>query len=439
MTTFITFSISKGITMDLTPLRHIVARRRPQFNAHFALEGGYFPGMPFPALVLRAPILDRPTPQGITLSPERAGTNPPPAGGLGMSACRFMYRNLANQPDQISPSSARPGLVGMPVAKAQGAALAYAAGAHTGNQEQVFLVEIDSLAAGEAIGQATYRWRRGSATDWEETGVATGYNLLELADGVAVKWSAGSGTDFVLGDCWTILATRSQGAAALLDTDRDTAWQAMGVAEESLTMDLGQSALIQALVLSDHNLSAQATATLIAADNAGFDAPSLSRSLSITTPHLVHYLEHQARYWRLSLQDPGNTASGLSASTLYLGSIFQPSRMFSARYVRSLTAGRSTTSTDAGKTAGHATGLSQAWQVSFNGLTQDDMASLEEMYRAIHDPSSGRLTPLFFAPFVEQPGATIYCLPGETLSPSATHLGRYSLSLTLTEMVRTHV
>lgn len=359
-----------------------------------------------------------------------------------MSACRFLHDNLLSNPAMITPSSAQPGLVGMPVANSSGTAVAYATGAHTGGQDQVFLLEIDSLAGGNQVEQASFRWRRGTAPAWEETGVPTCYNLRHLADGVQIKWSSGQGADFVLGDAWTILATRAAGAAALLDTDRDTAWQALGCADESLDLDLGQEQEALALVLGDHNLGSGAVVTLLAGDNPGLAAPSLSLSLPVASPHLTAFFQHSARYWRLRLQDPDNPQAALRAGGLYLGGYFQPSRMFSAGYTTSLTAGRSTTSTDAGKTSGHATGLAQSWQISFSGLTAQDMAGFQALHRAVHDTESGLLSPFYFTPFVElaaQDNGSVYCLPGESLSGSHQHMGRYSLSLSLSEMVRTHV
>ncbi|CAO0822013.1 hypothetical protein DFAR_2770034 [Desulfarculales bacterium] len=55
--------------------------------------------------------------------------------------------------------------------------------------------------------------------------------------------------------------------------------------------------------------------------------------------------------------DPQNPGRAVSASLLYLGGDFQPSRMFASRYGRNWLAGRSTTATDAGKVAGPTRGL----------------------------------------------------------------------------------
>lgn len=357
-----------------------------------------------------------------------------------MSICRFYYQNLLSDPAQVTVSSARPGMVGMPVAKAQGTAVAYAAGQHQGGQDQVFVVEIDSVAAGEGVGQATFRWRRASLADWERRGLPTQRQFLDLADGVRVKWVSGQGPDFARGDSWSILAGGNQGPALLLDRDRDTTWQAQGCQSESLSLDLGASRPVAALLLADHNLSDKARVSLLAGDQPDqWQAPAFSQELAITRPHLCAWPGASYRHWRLLLEDPQNQDGSLSASLLYLGDYFQPSRMFAAPYGRTWLAGRSTTATDAGKVAGSTRGLAQSWRISFRGLNQGDVAGFQALYQAINDPVRGRLNPLFFTPFDDDPSGTLYCLPGASLTPVYQHLGSYALDLELEEVVRTHV
>jgi hypothetical protein len=179
-----------------------------------------------------------------------------------MSSCRFMYENFISGPEGLSVSSAQPGLVGSPAPQALGSAVCYADGEHTGSQDQVFTLEIDSIDTGSEVGQASFRWKRASADGWEASGLSTTSNLLTLTDGVRIKWVSGTGQDFYKGDAWHILAVGSQGAAALMDRDRDTAWRATGCAAEHLTADLDEAQEVKALVLADHNLSDGATAIL---------------------------------------------------------------------------------------------------------------------------------------------------------------------------------
>lgn len=183
-----------------------------------------------------------------------------------MSTCRFMFSNLIPGPSALGVSSARPGMVGSPAAEALGSATCLAAGAHTGALDQVLVVEIDSLAAGDEVGLATFRWKREGAGAWEASGVVTSVSLTPLADGVSVKWVPGPGQEFYKGDRWSILATGCQGPQALMDRDRDTAWRSLETAEQFIEADLGQAREVRALVLADHNLGDTATATLKARD-----------------------------------------------------------------------------------------------------------------------------------------------------------------------------
>lgn len=356
-----------------------------------------------------------------------------------MGACRFMYQNLITGPELISVSSARPGLVGMPAPVAAGSATAYGLGSHEGAQDQLFMVEIDSVSAGPEVGQASFRWQRAASESWEGAGITTSATPVSLADGVSVKWSAGDGNDFELGDAWSLLATRSFGRASLLDADRDREWQSTGCADESITVDLGQAAQATCLVLGDHNLSASATITLMADDGADWQDPAWSSGPGLNSGHLTVYFDQSFRHWRLRLQDPANPDGYLRASLLYLGDYFEPSRGFSARYTRTTVAGRTTTASDAGKLSGGATGLGENWALAFNGLSQTDLDEFLAMYRAIHDAATGRLTPIFFAPFVGQPAETLYCLPQASLGRTQTHQGAFALELGLEEVVRTNV
>ncbi|MFH1058749.1 MAG: hypothetical protein V1797_08735 [Pseudomonadota bacterium] len=671
-----------------------------------------------------------------------------------MSQCSFLYQNLIADPGQIRLSSAQPGMVGTPVPRALGTATALSGGEHSGDQDQVFVVEIDSVAAGPAIGQASFRWRRGDASGWEGAGLPTSTALTALADGVGITWQAGAGPDFSLGDAWTILAMRNQGPAMLTDADRDTEWVSQGSAGECLILDAGQAAANPVLAILDHNLSdaaqvslepdlvfhpapaggslgaerawdqaaidggfpqtqgrlqlrwtpgvaytglpmatnlctnynanptgltgmgkiGDAAATLTVVDDSaalaeaglswlcssgkvykldnsagtgwvvvtinhrylaliphslsvwmrvtgsgngaslcwGYDiaplhtpvthadyrrvkaenrtppatavvtclraeahsvvyfvlnqveeggsashevvvagasatssayqplvtqdgrrrsllyyvadpshghlacfdgvntaqkaldwtagaaydialtwgaaglslgvdggaaataafagsfplaesltllpgspasqavdlaslklyassSPAAAVQPALTRPHLVQIAQGQTRRWGLILHDPANPEGCLRASLVHLGPAFSPSRTFRSSYQRSLVAGRSTTATDAGKVTGSTRGLAEAWQISFRGLTEADIAGFEAMFAAIHDPGQGRLNPVIFIPFGDDPGRCLYCLPGAQLTPQQRHAQSYELALSLEEVIKSHV
>ena len=356
-----------------------------------------------------------------------------------MSTCRFMHQNLITGPDMLDVSSALSGPVGMPAPRAAGSAVAYAGGQHSASRDQAFLLEIDSVGAGAEVGQATFRWKRGQMQSWEGAGLATSTAMTELTDGVSVKWVSGIGDDFVLGDGWTIVCPANEGPVRLLDGDRDTLWKATGCAAEHLTVDLGAATAATSLILADHNLSDSATVNLLADDGADWGDPAFSTAVTVNRPHLAAFFEHTARYWRLEISDPANADGYVSASMLHLGPHLSPSRNFSARYGRTLAAGRQLNVTDAGKVAGSVKALGHSFTLPFSGLSDSDASGLEQMLSAVHDAGAGRLRPLFFTPLDSDPAGTYYCLPGAKLALSGQHQGRWSASLVLEEVVRTNV
>lgn len=356
-----------------------------------------------------------------------------------MSSCRFMHQNLITSPEMLAVSSALPGAVGMPAPRAAGSAIAYAGGQHSASRDQAFLLEIDSVAAGAEVGLATFRWKRSHLENWEASGLATSTSMTALADGVSVKWVSGIGDDFAVGDGWTIVCPANEGPVRLLDGDRDTVWTATGCANEHLTVDLGSAMQATSLILADHNLTDSTTVRLMADDAALWTDPAFSATMAVTRPHMVAFFDQTRRYWRLEISDPANSNGYISAGMFHLGPHLSPSRNFSARYSRTLAAGRQLNVTDAGKVAGSAKALGHSFELPFSGLNDADTADLEQMLASVHDTEAGRLRPLFFTPLADDPAGTYYCLPGAELALRGQHQGRWSASLILEEVVRTNV
>ncbi len=168
-----------------------------------------------------------------------------------------------------------------------------------------------------------------------------------------------------------------------------------------------------------------------------WEHPDYSQAMSITSPHLVHFLDASHRHWRLELSDPGNPDGALAASLLYLGGYFEPERTFAAGFTRGTVAGRRLTTSDAGKVSGSATALATYYELSFPRLGPADADAFEAMMAAIHPHLPGGLRPLFFTPFSGQPEETLYCLPSSQLTRRRLAGGRWDLGLRLEEVVRT--
>jgi hypothetical protein len=350
--------------------------------------------------------------------------------------CRFLANNLADDPGNVAVSSARTGLVHMPAPEAAGTAVCYATGDYTGALDQIFRIEIDSIQEGQEVGEATFRWKRESTESYEASGVTTSSDMIELTDGVWIKWTSGPGNDFEEGDGWKILATRNFGVQALTDRDRDSYWETGGCADENITADCGEAVQITALVLADHNLTDAATVTLMANPTDEWGAPAWQQPLSITKPHLVAWLNQTYQFWRLALADAANPDGVIRASMLYLGTYFEPSRTYLLQHGETVNATRRTNTAYGGKITGSSGALSNDLALPFVGLSDADKIGFKEWHRAVHDQESGALNPMFFVPAANDPAGMIYCTPPASLPFNQTARGRHSISLQLTEVVK---
>ena len=222
-------------------------------------------------------------------------------------------------------SSTAAGQVGHPLKLGLGVAAAVTGGQYTG-PERSYTVEIDSLAAGTEVGQASFRWRTSdSGGVWEETGRTTSDSMIELSDGVRIRWLGGAGQDFFVGDQWSFWAASPFGAHNLYDLNRDTVWRTAGLGGPCwIELDLGQAEVVGAVCLMDHNLTDQATVTLEGSTNGAWDSPAFSAALSVSRPHTGMFIDQTYRYWRLVIDDSGNGDGYVEASQLFLGNGFNP-------------------------------------------------------------------------------------------------------------------
>lgn len=145
-----------------------------------------------------------------------------------MSKGRFLYQNRITDESMISVSSLRPGIVTDAKKEGTGSATITPSGNYSGSGDKEYIIEIDSVAAGAEIGQATFRWSNGGGA-WNTSGVATSATNILLEEGIYIKWTAGSGDDFVIADRWYFKGINLFNATAMIDLDRDHRFRSAGL------------------------------------------------------------------------------------------------------------------------------------------------------------------------------------------------------------------
>lgn len=137
-----------------------------------------------------------------------------------MGTPRFIYDNIVADETMISVSSLRNGLVTSAKKEGTGSAVITTSGNFSGPVDLEYIVEIDSIAGGAEVGQATFKWSDGGGM-WNATGVTTPATATELNYGVKIKFTGGAGADFVVGDKWYFKGINLFNAGQMLDRDRD--------------------------------------------------------------------------------------------------------------------------------------------------------------------------------------------------------------------------
>jgi len=78
-------------------------------------------------------------------------------------------------------------------------------GVYNGDYDTTYVIQIDSVAAGNDIGKATFKWSRDGGMNFEETGQDTGTQWIGIERGVKVRWQPGShsGNQLEANDWWS--------------------------------------------------------------------------------------------------------------------------------------------------------------------------------------------------------------------------------------------
>jgi len=189
-----------------------------------------------------------------------------------MGSHRFLYGNLITDADQITNSSIRVGMASGAKKVGSGSATllidpAFHPEESTEKGDAEVMIEIDSIAAGTEIGQATFKWTYNgtiNGTGWPITG---DWTTLTMVAGTifTIKFVAGSGADFALGDKWYFKGVDMFGAERAIDYDLDHRLRTADIGKVTPNLfyvTLDQAELVDAFVLHTHNLTTDAAITI---------------------------------------------------------------------------------------------------------------------------------------------------------------------------------
>jgi len=318
--------------------------------------------------------------------------------------CRIIYSNLITAASMLSVSSARTGLVSGAIKDGSGSATITLSGSFSGSSDTEYIIEIDSVAGGAEIGQATFRWSNGSGA-WSATGVVTSAANVLLENGVNVKWTAGAGDDFDLGDRWYFKAVAPFGIAKTILLDRDKRYRSAALgAPNTITVDLGSAQEVKALALFDHNLTSGVTITINGNAADAWGAPAFSEAVSYSAEKIMHYLSSAQtyRYWQIQITDAANSANYIEIGEIMLASYYEFDRMYKWGFGQDQRAIKNSNGTPYGVEQHRYFNEECVFTYDFD-MTDADVAAIKTIRDTIGSRDAGTFNPLIWTPDTTSP------------------------------------
>ena len=358
-----------------------------------------------------------------------------------MSKCRMLYNNLITSEDMITVSSLRLGTVTTALKEGTGSAVMNTTGNYSGAVDKEYTIEIDSVAGGAEVGQATFRWSDGGGL-WNASGVTTPATATELNNGVYIDFDSGSGADFVVGDKWYFKAINLFNAGKMITWRRDDRYRSSGLSSpNTITIDLGSAQEVKALALYDHNFTSGATLLLEADDAATFDSDGgsaqFSEAVTWNDDKILHYLSAATtkRYWRISITGTANTDSYLEIGELFLGSYLELTRNFAYGHDTNFVFTLSTKKNEYGVEFDRFGNIQEKFTLNFKGLPDTDITSIKTMLAAIGTRSTGVFRPIYFNEDYAVP-ASFWLMKITSLSRVRPFIDQNNITLVLSEVMR---
>lgn len=358
-----------------------------------------------------------------------------------MSKCRMLYNNLITSEDMITVSSLRLGTVTTALKEGTGSAVMNTTGNYSGAVDKEYTIEIDSVAGGAEVGQATFRWSDGGGL-WNASGVTTPAAATELNNGVYIDFDSGSGDDFVVGDKWYFKAINLFNAGKMITWRRDDRYRSSGLSSpNTITIDLGSAQEVKALALYDHNFTSGATLLLEADDAATFDSDGgsaqFSEAVTWNDDKILHYLSAATtkRYWRISITDTANTDSYLEIGELFLGSYLELTRNFAYEPNTDFEFISSKEKNEYGVEFDRFGNIQEKITLNFKGLPDSDITAIKTMLATIGTRSTGTFTPIYFNEDSATP-SSFWLMKITSLSRVRPFIDQNNITLVLSEVMR---
>lgn len=272
-------------------------------------------------------------------------------------------------------------------------------GDYSGTTDRDYLIQF--MLAGE-VGVAEYRWSGDGGVSFVASGVVITSVATLLNNGISVAGLTGSGTDFVLNDAYTFKAYREFGVAKLLDLDRDTEHRtATATAQLTYVLDLGEARTPNALIIDRHNFSYLAKIRLQGNTSDAWTSPAVNETVPWTDKSIVYYIAAERaryRYWRVFVDNIGNTDGYYRAAGLYLGRALELQSTVELGDSRRYTRVSQRRILSSGRPSGGVLATPAEFNLAWPDLSKFDRDQMVTLFAATNDLVNYQVKPVYFDP-----------------------------------------
>ena len=350
---------------------------------------------------------------------------------------RYMASNLITAASMLTVNSVASGNISDGFKQGTGSATMETGGTYTGAEQLNYYIEIDSIAGGAEVAQATFKWSDDGGATFDASGVATAATWVTLNNGVTVRWTTGTGADFVVGDYWRFTADAPFGKGKLIDLDRDKRYRSGGLASpEHIVIDLGSTKQVTCVVIQDHNFTNAATIDLMAHTADSWGAPDYApASLTWNEGIIVVFLDQTFRYWRLEVTDAANGDGYIAIGELFLAAYEETTRQISAGQNWQYKIITAKDRMEHGATVTIGKNLGWIFNLRFHETESADYATLKGIVDAIFDLTTREFLPFYLCPAHGTPNET-YLVETDGLSGTFAVQGRKTVQMVCTEKLK---
>lgn len=173
-------------------------------------------------------------------------------------------------------------------------------------------------------------------------------------------------------------------AINLKDQQKSKVWRTTSVADQNVTFDFGAPVSISEFLMTSHNLTSGAVITILGNTSNSWGSPTFSQTVTWHRLMMIkRFAVQNLQWWRIRIQDAGNTAGFLEVGRMFLGSYYSPALNYSWDWQRILNDPSTKTRSLGGQESVNLKQHFRTYSINLSHENLTDMDAIESMFDEI--------------------------------------------------------